>query len=56
MFAPRPELDNNYTVMGRVVAGMDAVDGIAQGEPPEQPTKIVRAYLGDAAPASASGT
>jgi peptidylprolyl isomerase len=55
MFAPRPELDNNYTVMGRVVAGMDAVDGIAQGEPPEQPTKIVRAYLGDAAPASASG-
>ena len=54
MYAPRPELDNNYTVMGRVVAGMDAVDGIAQGEPPEAPTKIVRAYLGDAAPAPAS--
>jgi hypothetical protein len=33
---------------------MDAVDGIAQGEPPEQPTKIVRAYLGDAGTASAS--
>jgi peptidylprolyl isomerase len=46
MFAPHPELDNNYTVIGRVVAGMDAVDGIAAGEPPEQPTKIVRAYLG----------
>jgi peptidylprolyl isomerase len=54
MYAPHPELDNNYTVMGRVVAGMDAVDGIAQGEPPEAPTKIVRAYLGDAATASAS--
>ena len=54
MYAPRPELDNNYTVMGRVVAGMDAVDGVAQGEPPEAPTKIVRAYLGDAAPAPAS--
>ena len=46
MFAPHPELDNNYTVVGRVVSGMDAVDGIAPGEPPQQPTKIVRAYLG----------
>jgi peptidylprolyl isomerase len=46
MFAPHPELDDNYTVIGRVVAGMDAVDGIAPGEPPEQPTKIVKAYLG----------
>ena len=54
MYAPHPELDDNYTVMGRVVAGMDAVDSIAQGEPPEQPTKIVRAYLGDASTASAS--
>jgi peptidylprolyl isomerase len=54
MYAPHPELDDNYTVMGRVVAGMDAVDAIAQGEPPEQPTKIVRAYLGDAPTASAS--
>lgn len=47
MFAPRPSLDGNYTVMGRVVAGMDAVDAIAPGEPPAEPTKIVRAYLGD---------
>jgi peptidylprolyl isomerase len=31
-----------------VVSGMDAVDKIAVGEPPPQPTKIVRAYLGDA--------
>ena len=54
MFSPHPELDNNYTVMGRVVAGMDVVDAIAPGEPPEQPTKIVRAYLGDAPTASAA--
>jgi peptidylprolyl isomerase len=54
MYAPHPELDNNYTVMGRVVAGMDAVDSIAQGEPPAEPTKIVRAYLGDGATAPAS--
>ena len=46
MFAPRAELDNNYTIMGRVVSGMDVVDGIAVGEPPAEPTKIVRAYLG----------
>ena len=46
MFAPHPELDDNYTVIGRVVAGMDAVDGIAPGEPPTEPTKIVKAYLG----------
>src|SRR5690349_19439133 len=53
MYAPRPSLDGNYTVMGRVVAGMDAVDGIAPGEPPAQPTKIVRAYLGDGSTGSA---
>ena len=46
MFAPHAELDHNYTVIGRVVAGMDAVDAIAPGEPPTEPTKIVRAYLG----------
>ncbi|MES2327355.1 MAG: peptidylprolyl isomerase [Pseudomonadota bacterium] len=54
MYARHPELDDNYTVIGRVVAGMDAADAIAPGEPPPQPTKIVHAYLGDAAPASAS--
>jgi cyclophilin family peptidyl-prolyl cis-trans isomerase len=52
MYARHPELDESYTVMGRVVAGMDAADAIAPGEPPPQPTKIVHAYLGDAAPAS----
>jgi cyclophilin family peptidyl-prolyl cis-trans isomerase len=46
MFVPNPNLDNNYTVIGRVVKGMDAVDNIAPGEPPDNPTKIVRAYLG----------
>lgn len=51
MYTRHPELDDNYTVIGRVVAGMDAADAIAPGEPPAQPTKIVHAYLGDAAPA-----
>lgn len=46
MYAPHPELDDNYTVIGRVISGMDAVESIAPGEPPTQPTKIVKAYLG----------
>ena len=46
MFVPNSSLDHNYTVLGRVVKGMDAVDKIAPGEPPAEPTKIVRAYLG----------
>jgi len=45
-FVPRPDLDNDYTVFGRVVSGMDAVDKIAPGEPPPEPTKIVKATIG----------
>lgn len=53
MYTRHPELDHNYTIIGRVVGGMDAADAIAPGEPPAEPTKIVHAYLGDApAPAS----
>jgi cyclophilin family peptidyl-prolyl cis-trans isomerase len=46
MLGPNATLNNNYTVMGRVVEGMTAVDAIAPGEPPAEPTKIVRASLG----------
>ncbi len=46
MFVPNVSLENKYTIFGRVMSGMDAVDKIAPGEPPEQPTKIVKAYLG----------
>ena len=47
MFGPKVSLDHNYTVFGRVISGMDAVDKIAPGEPPANPTKIVHASLGD---------
>jgi peptidylprolyl isomerase len=46
MFVPNSSLDGNYTVMGRVVKGMVAVDKIAPGEPPAEPTRIVKSYLG----------
>lgn len=45
MFGPRLGFDHNYTVFGRVVGGMEWVDKIERGEPPESPTKIVRAYV-----------
>jgi peptidylprolyl isomerase len=49
MFVPNPTMIGDYTAWGRVISGMDAVDAIAPGEPPAEPTKIVRAYLGDMA-------
>lgn len=50
MFGPRVSLDGKYTVFGRVTSGMQFVDQIAQGEPPAQPTRILRASIGDAPP------
>ncbi len=35
-------LDYEYTVWGRVVEGMEFVDQIAVGEPPRNPSKIVK--------------
>jgi peptidylprolyl isomerase len=47
MFMPNLKLDKHYTVFGRVVSGMQYADAIQRGEPPANPTKIVRAVLGD---------
>jgi cyclophilin family peptidyl-prolyl cis-trans isomerase len=47
MFVPNFALEGKYTAWGRVLSGMDAVDKIAVGEPPSDPTKIVKASLGD---------
>ena len=46
MLAPNLTLDRKYTVVGRVYRGMGYVDGIAKGEPPEHPTRIVHAWIG----------
>ncbi|MEZ5737449.1 MAG: peptidylprolyl isomerase [Novosphingobium sp.] len=45
VFYPRFSLDRKYTVFGRVIGGMDAVDRIARGEPPANPTRILQASL-----------
>ena len=51
MFAPAPSLDGQYTIWGRVIAGMDAVDKIKRGNPNNNgivsppPDKLIRATL-----------
>jgi cyclophilin family peptidyl-prolyl cis-trans isomerase len=57
MLSPKLQLDGKYTVIGRVVLGMQYVDAIHRGEPPADPTKIVTAQIaadGDGAAAVAS--
>ncbi|HZV10672.1 MAG TPA: peptidylprolyl isomerase, partial [Novosphingobium sp.] len=45
VFYPHMALDRHYTNFGRVIAGMDVVDGIERGEPPANPTRIVQASV-----------
>lgn len=45
VFQPVLKLDRNYTVFGRVISGMEFVDAIERGEPPENPTKIAKASI-----------
>jgi len=45
MFVPRFGLDKKYTVFGRVMTGMAFVDKIERGEPPANPSRIVRASI-----------
>jgi cyclophilin family peptidyl-prolyl cis-trans isomerase len=42
---PTMRLDKNYTAFGRVVSGMNFVDAVERGEPPANPSKIVKAYI-----------
>jgi peptidylprolyl isomerase len=34
-------LNNNYTVYGRVISGMEHVDAITRGEPPQSPDRMI---------------
>jgi cyclophilin family peptidyl-prolyl cis-trans isomerase len=42
MLMPNFTLDGKYTAIGRVLTGMAYVDAIHRGEPPAEPTRIVR--------------
>ena len=42
---PVLKIDRLYTVFGRVTDGMQYVDAIARGEPPENPSKIIKASI-----------
>jgi len=42
MFAPGEFLNGQYTVVGRVVEGMDVVDAITRGEPPSVADRMVK--------------
>lgn len=46
MYGPSGAIDRKYTMFGRVIEGMAAVDTIAPGEPPAEPTRIVKATIG----------
>jgi len=55
MFAPAPSLDGQYTIWGRVVSGMEAVDKIKRGSGGsgmvQGPDKLIRARIAaDGAP------
>jgi peptidylprolyl isomerase len=45
MFADGSFLNGQYTVFGRVTEGMECVDQITRGEPPENPDKIISLKL-----------
>ena len=45
MLMPTLRLDNRYTAFGRVISGMQYVDAIEKGEPPVNPSRIVRAWI-----------
>ena len=44
-FQPRFNLDNKYTVFGRVTSGMQFIDAIERGEPPLNPSKVLQASI-----------
>lgn len=45
MLAANSGLDNQYTIWGEVISGMEFVDQIKKGEPPQNPDKIIRAQI-----------
>ena len=46
MLSANLNLDQKYTVIGRIYRGMGYVDQIEKGEPPAHPSRIVHAWIG----------
>ena len=46
-FGPARYLEEQYTVWGNVVSGMEFIDQIKPGEPPANPDKIVKLRMAD---------
>ena len=44
-FGDASSLDKQYTVWGKVTAGMDVVDKLAKGEPPSKPDAMTKVYV-----------
>ena len=44
-FAPARYLEEQYTVWGEVISGMEFIDKVHRGEPPKDPDKIVKLRL-----------
>jgi cyclophilin family peptidyl-prolyl cis-trans isomerase len=45
MLSPNLKLDGKYTAIGRVISGMAYVDLLEKGEPPANPSRIVKASM-----------
>ncbi len=45
VFADASHLNGKYTVFGEVVRGMDVVDKIKKGEPPQNPDKMIKVQV-----------
>src|SRR5689334_453566 len=45
MFGSTPSLNGQYTVIGKVISGMENVDKIKRGEPVQNPDKIITARV-----------
>lgn len=45
MRGPSRRLDHEYTVVGRVISGLDAVYGVAVGEPPKVPDLMLKVRM-----------
>ena len=46
-FEDYPSLDNQYTVFGKVISGMEFVDALQRGEPPISPDSIKSMYMSE---------